>query len=144
MSEFFLPSFEFVPKKVKEVIIQYGAETLFYKDVPIEHRVYTLLRLLNIPPSMKGYTYIKYILETYTITEYKYTLPSLKKSIFLKVSEIYSTTPQRVERCIRTAIEKVEENCEPIIYSYFFSNNNKITNAEFLSQLIEFLKIINK
>ena len=35
MSEFFLPSFEFVPKKAKEVIIQYGAETLFYKDVPI-------------------------------------------------------------------------------------------------------------
>ena len=144
MSEFFLPSFEFVPKKAKEVIIQYGAETLFYKDVPIEHRVYTLLRLLNIPPSMKGYTYIYDILKTYTTNEYNYTLPSITKDVYPKIAEKYSQTSQRIERCIRTCIQKSQEKCEPIIYSYLFTNNKKITNAEFWSQLIEFLKIINK
>ena len=82
----FLPSFEFVSEKVKEIIIQNGAETLFYREVPIEHRIYTLLRLLNISPSMKGYTYICDILKTYTSNEYNYTLPSLTTVSGMQVS----------------------------------------------------------
>ena len=132
----FLPSFEFVSEKVKEIIIQNGAETLFYREVPIEHRIYTLLRLLNISPSMKGYTYICDILKTYTTNEYNYTLPSLTKYVY--------PTSQRIERCIRTCMQKSQKNCDPFIFSYFFSNEKKLTNSTFLAQLIAFLKLISK
>jgi len=140
----FLPSFEFVSEKVKEIIIQNGAETLFYREVPIEHRIYTLLRLLNISPSMKGYTYICDILKTYTTNEYNYTLPSLTKYVYPKISEKYSQTSQRIERCIRTCMQKSQKNCDPFIFSYFFSNEKKLTNSTFLAQLIAFLKLISK
>lgn len=139
----FLPTFEFIPENVKEIIIQYGNEALFYKNLPIEHRVYNLLKLLNISPSLKGYTYIKYILETYSTNESQYPIPSLSNYVFPKISEIYYTTPSRVERNIRNVIDKFKEDCEPPIFNYFFGKYKKITCSIFLSQLVEFLKLIN-
>ena len=104
-----------------------------------------MLKILNISPSLKGYTYIKYILETYTTTnESQYTIPSLSNYVFPKISEIYYSTSTKVERTVRTAIDKCEEECEPIIFYYFFGNYKKITCSIFLSQLVEFLKLINK
>ncbi|MBQ9013185.1 MAG: hypothetical protein IJ094_06430 [Bacilli bacterium] len=139
----FLPSFKFVPENVKELIIQYGAESLFYKDVPTEHRVYTLLKVLNISPSLKGYSYIKYILENYTTAECQYTIPSLTKTVFPKVAEVFSSTSHRIERSVRTGIEKCKDECDPMIFNYFFGNYKKVTCSKFLSQLVAFLKLIN-
>lgn len=72
-------------------------------------------------------------------------LENLKKNLYPKIARIHHTTATRVERNIRTAIEKAWTYSEPIILERYFGNTvspikGKPTNLQFFIVLTEIIR----
>lgn len=112
--------------------------------------VTNLIRSIGIPAHIKGYRYIRTaILEC--AQNYNY-LEHMTKELYPHVAEIYQTTPERVERAIRHAIEMAWNKNDREAMSEFFGCNAKNlisrpTNSEFIAlasdKLIMHMKRVN-
>lgn len=112
----------------------------------MKKRVVKLLQEIGVPAHIRGYEYLKeaIILEI-THPEEKY-IRSVTKKLYPDIAQKLDTTSSRVERAIRHAIEvaynrgnivKLEE-----IFGYTVDpNKGKPTNSEFISMLVEHLKL---
>ena len=72
-------------------------------------------------------------------------LNNLKKGLYPKVAREHQTTATRVERNIRSAIEKAWTTCDPAILNFYFGNTidphkGKPTNLQFLVILTEVIQ----
>lgn len=113
----------------------------------IEAKVTKMIHQLGIPAHIKGYSYIR----TAIMIAYKdkNAINSVTKVLYPKVAEIYETTPSRVERAIRHAIEVAWDRGDlEAINSYFGftvqSSKGKPTNSEFIAMLADTLRIDEK
>lgn len=110
----------------------------------LEVRVNHILTSLGMPANLAGYRYCKEaILFTYHQKEADI---QISKKIYPQVAEKWNTTPARVERCIRHAIEIVFDiGSAELIQKYFGSTisnkRGKATNGEFIATLVEILKL---
>lgn len=101
-----------------------------------ELMVTNLIRSLGIPAHIKGYRYIRTaVLECLNSHMF---LESMTKSLYPRVAEIYQTTPARVERAIRHAIETAWDRKDKEVMSSFFGCNidnfqSRPTNSEFIA-----------
>lgn len=112
--------------------------------------VTNLIRSIGIPAHIKGYRYIRTaILEC--AQNYNY-LEHMTKELYPHIAEIYQTTPERVERAIRHAIEMAWNKNDREAMSEFFGCNAKNlisrpTNSEFIAlasdKLIMHMKRVN-
>lgn len=103
-----------------------------------------LLHNLGIPSHIRGYNYIKEgILIVYRKNN---TISYITKDVYPEIAKKYDTTPTRVERAIRHAIE-VSWNrgdinlMEDIFGNSLNVNRDKPTNAEYLTTLADRLKV---
>lgn len=108
----------------------------------MKHEVSNCLKELGVPASIKGYHYLKDAIQI-TIDE-NGILPPITKVIYPNVALKYDTTPARVERAIRHAVEAAFErgNQELIdkVFRYTVSySKGKATNAEFIAIVAEYL-----
>lgn len=101
-----------------------------------ELMVTDLIRSIGIPAHIKGYRYIRTaVLEC---LDSRIFLESITKSLYPRVAEIYETTPSRVERAIRHAIETAWDRQDKEAMSSFFgcrvdNFRSRPTNSEFIA-----------
>lgn len=124
-----------------------GAVRRMKQNYNLEAKVTSAIRALGIPAHIKGYQYIRegvlLALKDDNMLSYitKYLYPTIAKK--------YNTTSSSVERAIRHAIGVAweRENAEAIakLYGYsYISEQNKPTNSEFLSLIVDKFRLEEK
>lgn len=106
------------------------------EDRKIEIVVTGLIKSIGIPPHITGYQYLREAV-IYLIKNLKYPVPVMKV-IYPEVARIFSTTPQKVERAIRNAVDSTW-------YKHGANNSNtlfgtrqlKPTNSELIATIVE-------
>ncbi len=121
-----------------------ASEDTLAKLGKIEAEVSNILHDLGIPAHVRGYNFIRD--GVIMIYESEGFVTSLTKEIYPKVASKYNTTPSRVERAIRHAIEISWSRGDIKLMEEIFGNSvdferSRPTNAEFLSGIADRFKI---
>lgn len=112
-------------------------------DASITH----LIHEIGVPAHIKGYLYLREaIAMVYKEVE---LLGAITKTLYPRIAEKYNTTPSRVERAIRHAIEVAwsRGNMESIRNLFGYTINvtkAKPTNSEFIAMVADRLRIEHK
>jgi len=114
------------------------------KARPIDIEVTNIIREIGIPAHIKGYQYLRDAIMM-IISEIE-LLGAVTKVLYPMIAEKYSTTPSRVERAIRHAIEVAwgRGNMEMInrIFGYTIKlEKGKPTNSEFMAMIADKLRM---
>lgn len=133
--------------------------TCFYTDQPTQNsKIYSLdselemtvtgiLHQIGVPAHIKGYHYLRYsIIMSVKQPE---IINAVTKELYPCVAEKYVTTPSRVERAIRHAIEVAWDRGDvDVLNSYFgytiHNSRGKPTNSEFIAMISDRLRLKNK
>lgn len=112
----------------------------------LELEVTRLLRLVGIPPHMSGYQYLREAI-VQTLKNTSKTHHSVTKVIYPAVAERFNTTPQKVERAIRNAIESTWQRGNPQAFETLYgcqvgSNRGKPTNSQFIAMASDRLRMM--
>lgn len=106
-----------------------------------------IIHQLGVPAHIKGYHYLRTaIISSYHTPE---LLDSVTKSLYPHVAQQYDTSPSRVERAIRHAIEIAWErgNLDTINTFFGYTVNTckgKPTNSEFIALITDKLRLQNR
>ncbi|MBP5427391.1 MAG: sporulation transcription factor Spo0A [Clostridiales bacterium] len=112
--------------------------------IKLQEKVTNIMCALGVPAHIKGYRYLREAI--ITVIEDINILNSITKSLYPAIAQKYNTTPSRVERSIRHAIEvacqrgqiEVMEN----IFGYTInSGKGKPTNSEFIAMIADKLRL---
>jgi two-component system response regulator (stage 0 sporulation protein A) len=120
--------------------------TLIANSKLLETEITKIMHAIGVPPHIKGYMYIREALEM-VVTEVG-LLSAITKELYPRIAMKHSTTPNRVERGIRHAIQvaSTRGNTETInkLFGYSLSlNKNKPTNGQFIKTITEKLRLDN-
>lgn len=114
------------------------------KTRSVDQLITAIIHEIGVPAHIKGYQYLREaIVMVYHDVE---ILGSVTKVLYPKIAERFSTTPSRVERAIRHAIEVAwsRGNTEAIgqVFGYTVSvSKAKPTNSEFIAMVADKLRI---
>ncbi|MCE5285454.1 MAG: sporulation transcription factor Spo0A [Pelosinus sp.] len=114
------------------------------KARPLDVEVTNIIREIGIPAHIKGYQYLRDAIMM-IINEIE-LLGAVTKVLYPMIAEKYSTTPSRVERAIRHAIEVAwsRGNMDMInrIFGYTVKlEKGKPTNSEFMAMIADKLRM---
>jgi len=123
---------------------QRPAATQSIKARPLDMEVTNIIREIGIPAHIKGYQYLRDAIMM-IINEIE-LLGAVTKVLYPMIAEKYSTTPSRVERAIRHAIEVAwsRGNMDMInrIFGYTVKlEKGKPTNSEFMAMIADKLRM---
>ena len=110
----------------------------------LQQEVTEIIHEIGIPAHIKGYMYLREAI--LMVVEEVELLGMITKALYPKVAERYDTTPSRVERAIRHAIEVAwsRNNIEIIknFFGYTISiERGKPTNSEFIALVADRLRM---
>lgn len=113
----------------------------------METEITDMLHEIGVPAHIRGYQYLRYAIGL--AVEDMSILNSITKCLYPEIAIQYQTTPNRVERAIRHAIETAWERSdfETInkMFRYTIRNDKgKPTNSEFIALLADKLRLKNK
>lgn len=96
------------------------------------------LLTIGIPANLAGFAYITYA-ETLVLEQPDY-LHSIVKCLYYDVAKHFNTTPSRVERCIRHAIQVAWLRGDYDFITYLFGNSvdpmkGTPTNSQFIARM---------
>ncbi len=117
------------------------------KTRSVDQLITTVIHEIGVPAHIKGYQYLREaIVMVYHNVE---ILGSVTKVLYPQIAEQFCTTPSRVERAIRHAIEVAwsRGNTEAIgqVFGYTVSMSKaKPTNSEFIAMVADKLRIESK
>lgn len=105
------------------------------------------LKDLGISPSLLGYRYLRSAIKL--VMDDPDIVHSITKELYPKVAELNGTTPSRVERTIRYAIEYAWYSYgnaarETIFRESYSAARGKPTNEEFIATVADYLLIIQE
>lgn len=117
------------------------------RRVPLEEEVTEILHQIGIPAHIKGYLYLRDSI--LMVVEDIDLLGSVTKILYPAIAEKFSTTPSRVERAIRHAIEVAWSRNNIDIIKKFFgytirTEKGKPTNSEFIAMMADRMRLNNK
>lgn len=131
----------------KQNSVQNYDRYVFYRiDLPEFHLYLSeILHEVGIPASLKGYVYLRRAIEIAFLC-LDTVAGGITKIIYPAVAEIFNTTPSRVERSMRHAIETgwLRGNVDTIenLFSYSYSSEKgKPTNGEFIANIADHLAV---
>jgi two-component system response regulator (stage 0 sporulation protein A) len=113
----------------------------------LDASITNIIHEVGVPAHIKGYQYLRdAITMVYNNIE---LLSAVTKSLYPAIAEKYRTTPSRVERAIRHAIEVAwtRGNIDSISHLFGYTINiskAKPTNSEFIAMVADKLRIENK
>lgn len=113
-------------------------------DRAIEITVTNTIHSVGVPANIKGYQYLRdAIIMSIKDSE---LINAVTKQLYPKVAEKHNTSPSRVERAIRHAIEvactRGNEEALYSLFGYTVSNNKgKPTNSEFIAMIADKLRL---
>jgi two-component system response regulator (stage 0 sporulation protein A) len=114
------------------------------KARPIDVEVTNIIREIGIPAHIKGYQYLRDAIMM--IVNEVELLGAVTKVLYPMIADKYTTTPSRVERAIRHAIEVAwsRGNMDMInrIFGYTVKlEKGKPTNSEFMAMIADKLRM---
>lgn len=106
----------------------------------LKQRVTNMLHEIGIPTHIKGYSYVRQAI--IVAVNNPDIINAITKELYPQVAEAFNTTPSRVERAVRHAIEIAWCNGDmDILHKYFgytiSPNKGKPTNSQFISLLAD-------
>lgn len=108
-----------------------------------ELKVSDLLKELGIPVHIKGYWYTRYAILA-SICDIS-LIDCVMKLLYPKVAKEFDTTPSKVERAIRHAINVAYINSEHTLYFEIFKNTlthvKTPSNGQFIATLADYIKL---
>lgn len=114
------------------------------QEVNIEAMVTTIIHEIGVPAHIKGYQYLR---EAIMIAvEDMDVINAITKVLYPQVAKAFSTTPSRVERAIRHAIEVAWDRGDLETLQRFFgytvsNTKGKPTNSEFIALIADRLQL---
>jgi two-component system response regulator (stage 0 sporulation protein A) len=126
------------------VTTQRPANTQSIKARPLDVEVTNIIREIGIPAHIKGYQYLRDAIMM-IINEIE-LLGAVTKVLYPMIAEKYSTTPSRVERAIRHAIEVAWNRGNMDMINRLFGYTVKLekgkpTNSEFMAMIADKLRM---
>lgn len=118
-----------------------------YASRPLEEEVTEMMHQIGIPAHIKGYLYLRDAI--IMVVEDIDLLGSITKILYPEISKRFRTTPSRVERAIRHAIEVAWARNNIDIIKKFFgytikTEKGKPTNSEFIAMMADRLRLSSK
>ncbi|MDO7905151.1 sporulation transcription factor Spo0A [Paenibacillus sp. JX-17] len=117
------------------------------KSKNLDASITSIIHEIGVPAHIKGYQYLREaITMVYNNIE---ILGAITKTLYPAIAEKFKTTPSRVERAIRHAIEVAwtRGNIDSISHLFGYTINiskSKPTNSEFIAMVADKLRIENK
>jgi two-component system response regulator (stage 0 sporulation protein A) len=117
------------------------------KSKNLDANITTIIHEIGVPAHIKGYQYLREaITMVYNNIE---ILGAITKTLYPAIAEKFKTTPSRVERAIRHAIEVAwtRGNIDSISHLFGYTINiskSKPTNSEFIAMVADKLRIEHK
>lgn len=114
------------------------------KEVDLDVRITEVMHQLGVPAHIKGYIYLREAIEL-VIKDIEY-LGAVTKELYPSVAAKYNTTPSRVERAIRHAIEVSWDRGNIAALNKYFGNtvsasSGKPTNSQFIAKIADKLRL---
>lgn len=114
------------------------------KAVNLEAKISNFLHELGIPANIRGYVYLRTGIGL--VTEENELINSITKILYPMIASEYNTTPSRVERAIRHAIEVAwgRGSLEAINRTFGFTvdtRRGKPTNSEFIAMVADRMRL---
>ena len=124
-----------------------GAARQSRSDANLESTVTDIIHEIGVPAHIKGYQYLREAI-ILTIRDMD-MINAVTKALYPEVARKFSTTPSRVERAIRHAIEVAWDRGDIEVLQKFFgytvSNiKGKPTNSEFIAMIADHLSLKQK
>ncbi|MFJ5768663.1 sporulation transcription factor Spo0A [Psychrobacillus sp. NPDC093180] len=156
---FMLKPFEF--DRLVTQIKQVAGKKEFVQDIPvksnpekeaaqskrmIDHTITNVIKEIGVPAHIKGYSYLREAIQmVYSDVE---LLGSITKVLYPEIAKKFQTTPSRVERAIRHAIEVAwnRGNYETISKMFGYTVHHlksKPTNSEFIAMIADKIRMEN-
>lgn len=109
-----------------------------------ETMVTEIIHEIGIPAHIKGYQYLRHSIML--VIENLDVINSITKKLYPTVATDFKTTPSRVERAIRHAIEVAWDRGDPEILNSIFgytvmNTKGKPTNSEFIAMIADKLRL---
>lgn len=113
-------------------------------EFDIEMMVTEIIHEIGIPAHIKGYQYLRHAI--IMVVEDLDIINSITKELYPTVAEDFNTTPSRVERAIRHAIEVAWDRGDTDVLNSFFgytiaNTKGKPTNSEFIAMIADKLRL---
>ena len=110
-------------------------------------RITEILHQIGVPAHIKGYHYVRYAIQLSVKSEEM--INAVTKLLYPTVAKKYETTPSRVERAIRHAIEVAWDRGDvDVLNSYFgytiHNERGKPTNSEFVAMIADKIRLEHK
>lgn len=131
---------------IKKELVKGGLSAYASKS-NLDAKITSIIHEIGVPAHIKGYIYLREAISmVYRNIE---ILGSITKILYPEVAKKFNTTPSRVERAIRHAIEVAWQrgNMDTIskYFGYTISNTKaKPTNSEFIAMVADKLRIEDK
>ncbi|MBX5476552.1 MAG: sporulation transcription factor Spo0A [Clostridia bacterium] len=130
--------------RIREVVRQQPAPGPSAPARNVDRRITDVLHEIGIPAHIKGYRYLREAIAM--VTERIDLLSAITKELYPTIAKRNGTTPSRVERAIRHAIEVAwsRGNFEAIqsLFGHTVSSDRgKPTNSEFIAMLADRLRL---
>ena len=114
------------------------------KEENLEALVTNIIHAVGVPAHIKGYQYLREAI-IMVINDID-VINQITKSLYPKIAHKYNTTPSRVERAIRHAIEVAwgrgqQETVESIFGYTISAAKGKPTNSEFIAMISDKLRL---
>lgn len=114
------------------------------KPIDLNVRITEVMHHLGVPAHIKGYIYLREAIEL-VINDIEF-LGAVTKELYPSVAEKYNTTPSRVERAIRHAIEVSWDRGNVAALSKYFGStvsvtSGKPTNSQFIAKIADKLRL---
>lgn len=115
-----------------------------FMDRNIESDVTNIIHDVGVPAHIKGYQYLREAIMM--VVNDIDVINQITKSLYPQIARKYSTTPSRVERAIRHAIEvawgRGQQEAVENIFGYTISaSKGKPTNSEFIAMIADKLRL---
>lgn len=153
-------SFDILIERIDEMLFSERAENteknkhqIFSKKVPLskedlefelEKRVTSVISEIGIPAHVKGYSYLRSAI--IMAIKSPDSINAVTKIIYPTIAKLFETTPSRVERAIRHAIEVAwsRGNIDTLDRLFGYSideSRGKPTNSEFIAIISDFIRL---
>lgn len=132
--------------KEKEVEKKGASTVTKRKAITADEKISEIFISIGIPPHIKGYAYLR---EGIKMTmEKPYVINSVTKELYPSIAKKFSTTPSKVERAIRHAIEVAWNRgridaINAIFGARIYLGTEKPTNSEFVALVADKLILEN-
>ena len=113
-------------------------------DIDLETMITDIIHQIGVPAHIKGYHYLRESIML--LVENGESMSSITKHLYPAVAKAHLTTPSRVERAIRHAIEVAWDRGDIDILNSFFgytihNGRGKPTNSEFIAMIADKLRL---